>query len=300
MPQMVENCEHSAGTIAHNLSVAITKKGEMRRYTPIFHGVMLSIGGRFGIAHVGTPKRKFVLSSFFSMFTKHFINIVYFIQVLGWNKVFSYMHHEFFTIRDCRSFVGGHLSNRTPSFLLAPLRVFLGCFWIYEGVKKIPEGWLLTPRLSSFLRSANDLFKQVISGAAAGDAVTSATTESGAAVPVAGHLLFHLDIWGFFKVIIINTTDIAIKIQIWLIDWFNNTFILSSDAAEVFFQFIIVFSEIAVGILLILGLFTTLASAYSIFFAGSFCDDNRALYEFMVDVFFRRRRYLWGRPGIRS
>jgi len=42
------------------------------------------------------------------MFVKHFVNILYFIQILGWNKISSYMGNEFFKIRNCRSFVGGH------------------------------------------------------------------------------------------------------------------------------------------------------------------------------------------------
>ncbi|WZU02189.1 hypothetical protein MGH68_03870 [Erysipelothrix sp. D19-032] len=64
------------------------------------------------------------------------MNCVYFLQVLGWNKVFSYLKHEIFTIRNRRSFVGGNFSNRTPSFLLFPLRVWLGAIWLFEGIKK--------------------------------------------------------------------------------------------------------------------------------------------------------------------
>ena len=37
------------------------------------------------------------LPSFFAMFVKHFINIIYFAQVLGWNKIAGYLKHEFFT-----------------------------------------------------------------------------------------------------------------------------------------------------------------------------------------------------------
>ena len=121
VPQVVENCEHSAATAAHNIVCAVTGKGEMKVYKPSFHGIMVSLGGRYGVAHVGFPNRKFSLPSFLAMFVKHFINMVYFVQLLGWNKIFSYMKKEFFTIRHCRSFVGGHLSNRTPSFLLMPL-----------------------------------------------------------------------------------------------------------------------------------------------------------------------------------
>ncbi len=271
VPQMVENCESSAETVAHNLYAAITKKEKMRGYEPKFHGVMLSIGGRYGLAHVGTAKTKIALPSFFSMFVKHFINIVYFVQVLGWNKVWSYIHHEFFTIRDCRSFVGGHFSNRTPSFLLVPLRVFLGAYWVYEGIQKIAEGWLYAPRLQVFLQSAGNLFAQAITGTPAGDAVTSATTSGGAAAPAAtGSLILDWNVLGFIRMTVIKTTDIAIRFQIGLIDWFNNNFILKSEGAQVFFQVVIVLAEIAVGLLLMGGLFTTIASLLSIFLQGLF------------------------------
>lgn len=263
VPQMVENCEQSADTVAHNLSSAVTGTGEMKKYAPKFHGVMVSIGGRYGISYLGTPNKKIALPSFFSQFVKHFINIIYFIQILGWNRVFSYVRHEFFTIRHCRSFVGGHFSNRTPSFLLVPLRVFLGAFWIFEGVKKVNEGWLQEPRLTLFFRGANDLFNQIISAGPGGEAVTSATAAS-AGPAAAGELLLNWNILGLFKVILIQTTDIAIKFQVGLMDWFSNTVILSSNSSEVFFQSVIVYSEIIIGILLIAGLFTTVSALYSL------------------------------------
>jgi len=56
VPQMVENCEHSAAEVANNLAVTITGQGEMRAYHPKFHGVMVCIGGRYGLALVGGEK----------------------------------------------------------------------------------------------------------------------------------------------------------------------------------------------------------------------------------------------------
>ncbi|KNZ43335.1 FAD-dependent oxidoreductase [Acetobacterium bakii] len=263
VPQMVENCEQSSAIVAHNLTSAVSGTGEMKKYEPAFHGVMVSIGGRYGISYVGTQNKKFALPSFLSQFVKHFINIIYFIQILGWNKVFSYVRHEFFTIRHCRSFVGGHFSNRTPSFLLVPLRVFLGAFWIYEGVKKVNDGWLQEPNLTNFFQGANDLFYQIVNAGPGGDAVTSATAAAGTPV-ITGNLLLNWNILGLFKVFLIETTDIAIKFQVGIMDWFSNTVILSSNSSEVFFQSVIVYSEIIIGILLVLGLFTTISSLYSL------------------------------------
>ncbi|HWT75078.1 MAG TPA: NAD(P)/FAD-dependent oxidoreductase, partial [Mobilitalea sp.] len=175
VPQMVENCEQSSDTCAHNIVCAITGNGEMEEYKPAFHGVMVCIGGRYGVAHVGLPGHFFSLPSFFAMFAKHFINIIYFIQVLGWNKIFSYVKHEFFTVRNCRSFVGGHFSNRTPSFLLVALRVWLGACWLFEGVMKIVEGWFNKPMLTGFFGGANSWYNSILG-------VTTAAPQSSDAV----------------------------------------------------------------------------------------------------------------------
>jgi NADH dehydrogenase len=175
VPQMVENCEQSADVAAHNIVSEITGKGKMESYKPKFHGVMVCIGGRYGVCHVGLPGKFFSMPSFLAMFAKHFINIIYFIQVLGWNKVFSYIKHEFFTIRNCRSFVGGHFSNRTPSFLLVPLRIWLGAVWLFEGVMKVVEGWFKKPMLEAFFRGADAWYDGIINGTAP-DATSAATT----------------------------------------------------------------------------------------------------------------------------
>jgi len=187
VPQVVENCEQSADVAAHNIACAVTGRGEMKEYKPKFHGIMVSIGGRYGVAHVGFPNMMFSLPSFLAMFAKHFINIIYFVQVLGWNKIFSYMKHEFFTIRHCRSFVGGHFSNRTPSFLLVPLRVWLGAVWVFEGVMKIIEGWFVSPKLNAFFNGANQWYNNILNGgAAAPDGSSGATAAAEAASSATG------------------------------------------------------------------------------------------------------------------
>ncbi|MDF2486895.1 MAG: FAD-dependent pyridine nucleotide-disulfide oxidoreductase [Herbinix sp.] len=178
VPQMVENCEQSSHTAAHNIEVSMKGHGKLEEYNPKFHGVMVSIGGRYAVCHVGLPGHFFSMPSFLAMFAKHFINIIYFIQVLGWNKVFHYLKMEIFTIRNSRSFVGGHFSNRTPSFLLMPLRVWLGAVWLFEGIMKIVEGWLTGPKLTGFFGGANSWYNSILYPQAATDtdAVSSATT----------------------------------------------------------------------------------------------------------------------------
>lgn len=282
VPQMVENCEQSAHTAAHNIVSAITGKKEMENYKPAFHGVMVCVGGRYGVARVGFPKFMFNLPSFLAMFAKHFINIIYFIQVLGWNKIFSYAKHEFFTIRHCRSFVGGHFSNRTPSFLLVALRVWLGAVWVFEGVFKIVEGWFSKPMLEGFFNGARFWFEGIIYGAtdalagastAAADAVSSATAVAGAVGEVStGTILFSYNIFNLFDMSLVSgktleaskLSDYAFQLNVPLMNWFVDNIILSSDGMQLFMQITIVVIEIAIGLALMGGLLTTPAAFVSL------------------------------------
>ena len=285
VPQMVENCEQSADLIAHNLIAEVTGKGELEEYRPKFHGVMVCVGGRYGVARVGTDKFQVNLPSFLAMFTKHFINLVYFIQVLGWNKIVNYLKHEFFTIRNCRSFVGGHFSNRTPSFLLVPLRVWLGLVWLFEGIMKIAEGWLESPKLDAFFGGATSFFNNILSsagsanlstlaanvGTAAGgavDAVASATAAAGDAA-ASGVAMFSYHLLGFMDATLVTAAtpatstiaDYAFKLDVAPINWLINSFILPNSGVQMFLQIAIVVLEILLGLALIGGCFTFLSSS---------------------------------------
>ena len=285
VPQIVENCEHSADTAAHNITCAITGRGQMEEYKPSFHGFMVCIGGRYGVARVGLPNLMFNLPSWLAMFSKHFINIIYFIQVLGWNKVFSYMRHEFFTIRNCRSFVGGHFSNRTPSFLLVPIRVWLGAVWLFEGIMKVAEGWLSEAKLTGFFGGAQKWYDTIINNEAGGgttvpDAVSSATgtgAEEGAAqvgnaATQAGTVIFDFDFIGLFQAYFVSgkelahstLQDLAFKMDIPLMNWFMETFIIPNDNVQIAMQIFIVAAEILIGLALIGGLFTFPAAGFSL------------------------------------
>lgn len=271
VPQMVENCEASAETIAHNILVDVTGQGEREKYQPKFHGSMVCVGGRYGVAHVGLPGKFFGLPSFLAMFSKHFINIIYFIQVLGWNKVFSYIRHEFFTIRDCRSFVGGHFSNRSPSFFLVPLRVFLGLIWLYEGIVKVGEGWFKQPMLTAFFQGANNFYLNIMNGGAV-DA-TSAASAGEEAVSL-GELIFRLDLFNQFRFILVKSGEYAFRIQVGFVDWIINTLVLPSDTVQMIFQIVIVSAEILIGLALIGGLFTTPAAGASLMLQAMFLTST--------------------------
>jgi NADH:ubiquinone reductase (H+-translocating) len=330
VPQMVENCESSSHTIAVNISAAIEGK-KMESYKPSFHGVMVCVGGGYGVAHVGAGKFMIALPSFLAMFTKHFINIVYFIQLLGWNRVYSYVCHEFANVKNNRSFVGGHFSNRTPNFWMVPLRLWLGVVWIVSGVEKIGQGWLESPQLKGFFNGANKFYEGIVgptvwgsddiggiimrvfaedgeeaeeayegganavsgasaavdpavnaatdavttatgavynaattAGAAVTDAVTAATGAATGAIDKASQIIMNWDIFSFIKIILVNSGEVAIKVQVRFVDWMTNSFILSNDGTQMFMQVMIIALEIIIGLSLIAGLFTFLSASMSL------------------------------------
>ena len=206
--------------------------------------------------------------------------------MLGWNKVFSYLKNEFFTIRNCRSFVGGHFSNRTPSFLLVPLRIWLGVIWLYEGIMKVVDGWISTPKLTEFFTGANEWYNSILKNetadaisyatTTAANAVTSATgaveattSATGAGQDVAealGTVIFNFDFLGLFQAIFVSGKDLiqstindyAFKINLPLVNWFVDNLILQSDSMQIIMQSLIVIAEILIGLALIGDLFTTL------------------------------------------
>lgn len=285
VPQMVENCEQSSSIAAHNLAIDLGKSGEKKIYEPKFHGVMVCVGGRYGVAHVGPSKHLFSLPSFLAMFAKHFINMIYYLQVLGWNKIFSYMKHEFFTVRHDRSFVGGHFSNKTPSFLLVLLRMWLGAVWVFEGLHKVVEGWMEKPMLEGFFSGASGWFDSIVnsqevsrvinvvaSASPVGTDAMGAATVAAEGTSGAGVALMNWDILGLIRIIFVSgkplgsatLADYAIKLDIPIMNWFVDTVILSSDGMQLFMQASIVIIEILIGLALIGGLFATPSAGVSL------------------------------------
>jgi NADH dehydrogenase len=283
VPQMVENAEASAKVIAHNIVADALAHGEKQKYAPKFHGVMVCVGGRWGACHLGLPGRFFSMPSFFAMFSKHFVNILYFVEVLGWNKIFSYLRHEFFTVRDKRSFVGGHLSNRSPSFLLVPLRMFLGFYWLREGILKVMEGWLNGPELLGFWKGARDWYVSVLNpvvveaGEAAIEAVASSTSAAAAAEPAVTYIDWNL--LGIFRILLVEQGELAFAVFFRPLDWFMESFVIYSTPMSNVMQWVIVLSEILVGLALLGGLFTTVAGAWSIVLQSMFITSTGIYYS---------------------
>lgn len=261
VPQMVENAEHSSETVAHNILAAISGK-EKKVYKPAFHGAMVCIGGRYGLAHLGMPGKFFSLSGFFAMFVKHFINVIYFLQVAGFNKIWTYAMHEIFHVKDRRSFVGGYFSKASPNFWLVPLRIFVGYKWLTEGLNKLPK-ILEDPSKIFLIPPSPDWVVSAATGAANGaagggtEAVSSATAAVGAAAASgAGEVA---SAWGA-----------ALPVPDFITNIVNTSMDLLFYGPEGFttlatvFQTSMVIAEIVVGIALIVGLFSAIAAVISV------------------------------------
>lgn len=256
VPQMVENAEHAAPLIAHNITANIKGK-PTKSYKPTFHGTMVCIGSKYGVAYVGTPKKMFKLSGFFAMGIKHLINMVYLFQICGFNKVYSYMLHEFFSVKNNRSFVGGHFAKRSPNFWLVPLRLFLGIMWLWQGLEKLPQ----------VLKDPTDIFLipakvDGISGATA-DATSGATwstAEAASGLPVPS----------FIESIVSWSMDLI----------FYNADGSYTIMASIF-QTSMVVAEIIFGLLLIAGLFTAVSAVVTLAMGVMIYVSGMAYFEML-------------------
>ncbi|MGM0640817.1 MAG: FAD-dependent oxidoreductase [Thermotogota bacterium] len=241
VPQMVENAEHSSALVAKNLTATIKEK-ELKPYNPSFHGVMVSVGGRYAVAQVGNPKKPIKFSGWIAMFIKHFINVIYFIQIAGFHKPWNYVIDEFFHVPDKRSFLGGHFAKRSPNFWLLPLRIFVGWKWLEEGLAKVGD----------VIKNPNDIF---LIPAKATDSSTAATgtgewaEEGEAAAETASE-------WGE-----------ALGVPEWIegiVEWSMDLIFYTPEGDFTFmatvFQSAMVFAEIIFGVLLIIGMFTAFSS----------------------------------------
>jgi len=264
VPQMVENAEHSASLVSGNIVRSIHSQ-PLKPYKPSFHGSMVSIGGAYGVAQIGTGNFWVPLTGFFALFVKHFINLIYFMQVAGFNKCWSYSMHEFFHAPDRRTLLGGHFTKASPNFWLVPLRLFVGGIWVVEAWQKIeklladPTAIFLIPAapIANAVSSATPTAANTMTQAApvAADAVSSATpyTASAAASTLHGNSPLILPVPEFIR----GTTQ-----------WFMNTFFYASDGSYTFlahlFQAAMIFGELAVGLCLFAGFLTAPAALGSI------------------------------------
>jgi NADH dehydrogenase len=252
---------------------------EKVNFSPKYHGFMVSIGGKYCVANVGGMK----MSGLMAMMTKHMVNMYYLFGIGGLYLIWRYLQHEFFHMEDNRTIVRGHVSSHGNRLWLVPLRLFMGCMWLLEGAKKFfgeetwkaatesfstlgnltkgigPDSWLQSGNVKmpfEWLKAAGT------SGAtAAADAASGATGAAGGAAAGSWPTPIISEMPGFFKAIM--------------------KFMIPNPDVAVWFQRIVVLTEIGIGLALLAGLFTWIASAVSAFMVCNFILSAMAGWEIL-------------------
>lgn len=257
-PQIVEAAEQTGMTAAKSI-IAEISGGDKTPFQGKYHGVMVSIGAKYGVANLSGMH----LSGWFAIFMKHIVNLYYFFGIRSGYYMWQYIMHEFFHIKDHRNIFRGWTSRYGNVIWSLPLRVYLGWFWIDEALAKIygegtwdkvsltnlkpifqglgPDSWLTatTSKMPfDWLQAAATSGASQAAGDAAGDAAQNVTT------PILSHM------WGWFE-------------------WIMKIVMPNQDVA-VFMQKVVPFIELAIGLALVVGLFTWLASVGSMGFLVMF------------------------------
>ncbi len=169
LPQVVETALQSAQTAADNI-IADLEKRDKKRFSSNYHGFMVSVGSRYGVAHVMGSS----VSGFIALAIKHLVNIHYLFGIAGVNAVWEYIREEFLTVKNDRSMVHGHFAAKIPVYWAVPLRLFLGGKWLAEGIKHLRDGWL-NPGADGIFAVAPDAIR--LPGVVIGDGTTTASPD---------------------------------------------------------------------------------------------------------------------------
>ncbi|MCF7913920.1 MAG: NAD(P)/FAD-dependent oxidoreductase [Spirochaetaceae bacterium] len=273
VPQIVETALQTGEVAGENIIADIEEK-ERKKFKPNYHGFMVSIGGRYGVAHVVGMS----MSGMLAMAMKHMINLHYLFGIAGVNAVWRYLQHEFFTIKEHRSFIGGHLAAKVPIYWTVPLRLFLGGKWLYEGIKHIGDGWLnpgdggLADVWTGAVKLPGVVFEDAAAAATAAADATSAATGAaaeGAAEGAAEYGEPLMEALGIYT-------------------WFAENVLSASPLLAFLLQSAVVLGQVAIGLALIGGLLTFPAAivsiGFSIMFIFSGWGNPELLWYIMVSI----------------
>lgn len=252
-PQIVEAAIQTGDVIAKNIIALMDKNKDLTKFKSNYHGFMVSIGGKYCVANLAGIK----LAGFFAMIMKHLVNLHYLWGVNNVNACYHYLQHEFFSMEDNRCIMRGHLSSKSNRLWLVPLRLYIGVLWLLEGLKKfVGEGTWENHGIKAFFNGnmvggdswlkAGNIKMPFTWLQTAADSGASASGEA--------------------------TTEFATPILEKMPKFYEaimQIFIPNPEIA-VWFQRIVVITEIGIGLCLIAGLFTFLASGASAFMVCNF------------------------------
>lgn len=255
-PQIVEAAEQTGATAAKNIIASMEKK-EKVEFKPNYHGFMVSIGGRYGVANLMGIK----LSGFFAMVMKHIINMYYLFGINNVHSVYNYLQHEFFGMKERRCIMRGHLSSKGNRLWLVPLRVYIGCLWLIEGLKKlVGEGtWDTAFEAAKAGSGIGEYFSNLFANLSIG--ADSWVRMGNVKMPFEW---LHEATSGASQAVE-GASDFADPIFATMPKFFEKIMevFMPNPEIAVWAQRAAVFTEIAIGLCLIVGLFTFIAAAAS-------------------------------------
>ncbi len=270
---MVENAIQSAHGTAENILNDIRGK-DQKKVEVKFHGTMVSVGNYFCVSEIMGKS----LPVWISILMKFFVNIHYLWEITGFRGVSRYLYHELLERRQKKNIVEQHYSTRMQAWWLTPLRLFLGGMWLYEGIVKVVEGWLSSPKLASFLGMASDA-----TSAASGSATFITRIDESVAIKT-GLINFFLGTESrLVEGVTISSQHFA-KVELFhfgdfsLVPWFLQNVVLANDGVAMFFQVLVVVFEILIGLMLLGGAFTFIGSFISLGLLTMFLTST-GLYE---------------------
>ena len=272
-PAMVENAIQTAHGAAENIINHVRGK-EQNKVSVKFHGTMVSVGNYFCVSEIMGKS----LPIWLSIIMKFMVNIHYLWEITGFRGVSRYLYHELLERRQSKNIIEQHYSTRVQAWWMAPLRLFLGGMWLYEGIVKVLEGWFTSPKLASFLGMATD-------------ATSAASSSASFITRIDETVAIKTGIINFFmgtdsrlvEGAVISAQNFA-KVEFFhfgdfsLIPWFLQNVVLANDGVTMFFQILVVILEVLIGLMLLGGAFTFIASVISLGLMVMFLTST-GLYE---------------------
>jgi len=210
LPAMVETALQTGEAAANNILRSIRNE-EKKKLEPKYHGMMVSVGSYFAVAEIMGVS----LNRLFAIIMKYFVNIHYYFGIGGFELVFRYLKHEFLYKRQHKPMLEAFITKKTMLVWLVPLRLFVGYYWLMEGLKKARDGWFVI---------------EMLAGRATDAEATASLTEEGHKV---------------FRIVTENT-------PLWY-EWIAENIILQFP---MLFQYLIVLTEIGLGLAFITGTLT--------------------------------------------
>ena len=244
-PQIVEAAEQMGATAAKNI-IAEVSGGAKTAFKGKYHGTMVSIGGRYGVANLSGIR----LSGWLANFMKHIVNLYYLMTINSGYYMWQYIKHEIFHTKDKRNIFRDVTTRYGNVIWTFPLRLYLAWFWIEEGGSKI---WGATKWETKDLFSGLGWDSWVVDKTVKMPFEWLQTTTSGASAAA-------------------EATAIAPPILDSMPGWFEAIMKLMMPTPEVaiFMQGFVGFFEFIMGVAILLGLFTWLFGFASVAMLGMF------------------------------